>query len=166
MAINNAAFLKSLHDTARSQGEKAISSDFSLEIAGFEYNWILTKQCPWAILSPGEGIEIPGPLGTMTGQPQQIKNYMQGPISFSETVAGSIDQMLVNLLASGGKFDAWVYEGTPQKFIRAKRYEQCWIVVDSPDRNWEDRTQVLTISGTLHFHYYNETKGGNSANYQ
>lgn len=166
MAVNNAAFLKSLHDAAAAQGQKAISSDFALAIDGFEFNWILTKQCPWAILSPGDAIEIPGPVGSMTGQPQQTKIYLQGPISFTETVAGSIDQMLVNLLAAGGRFNAWVYEGTPEKFIRAKRYENCWIVVDGPDRNWEDRTQVLTISGTLHFHFYNETKAGNSANYQ
>lgn len=166
MTVSNAAYLKQFHDTAKAQGAKVISSDFSLEIEGFEHAWILTKQCPWPELSTAGEIEIAGPLGSAAWAQQQAKTNMQGAISFYETTAGTIDQMLVNLIASGGKFNAKVYEGTPEKFLRAKRIEDCFIQVDSADRDWENRSQPLMISGTIFFSYYGEVIPGNTADYR
>lgn len=166
MTLSNAAYLKQFHDTAKAQGAKAINSDFALEIEGFEYNWILTKQCPWPVLATAGEIEVSGPLGSSGWEKQQLKTALQGAISFMETTAGNIDQMLLNLIVSGGSFNAKIYEGTPQKFLRAKRIENCFIQVDSSDRDWENRSQPLLISGTLFFEYFGEIIPGNSADYR
>jgi len=166
MALSNASYLKQFHDTAKASGSKIISSDFSLEIEGFESNWILTKQCPWPELSTAGEIEVPGALGSASWEMQQAKVNQQGAISFMETTAGSIDQMLVGLIASGGKFNAKIYEGTPTKFLRAKRIEDCFIQVDNPDRDWENRSQILIFSGTMFFHYFGESIPGNSNDYR
>lgn len=166
MTISNAAYLKSFYDTAKASGAKTISSDFALEIEGFEENWILTKQCPWPELSTAGEIEVPMPLGSAGWEMQQAKVNQQGAVSFMETTAGSIDQMLVNLIASGGKFNAKIYEGTPEKYLRAKRIEDCFIQVDNPDRDWENRSQILIFSGTMFFHYFGESIAGNSNDYR
>lgn len=60
-----------------------------------------------ADLPTGE-IEIPMPLGSMMYQPQQIRIAYQGQISLLEDVACSDDQMLVNIIAKGGIFNAKV----------------------------------------------------------
>ena len=81
---------------------------------------------------------------------------MTGPCADGgmETVAGSIDNMLINLITRGGMFNARIYEGTPQKFLRAKRIVDCFIQIDNPDRDWENRSQILLFTGTLFFHYF------------
>jgi hypothetical protein len=164
--LTNAIYLKSFHDEAKAQGAKVVSSDFALEIEGFESHWILTKQCPWPVISPTGEIEISGPAGMAVWQPQQVKINLQGAISFEETTAGSIDQLLVNLIAEGGIFNAKIYEGTPQKYLRYKRIEDAFIQVDNPDRDWENRSQILIVNGTMFFHYFGEDVAGNSTDYR
>jgi hypothetical protein len=34
-------------------------------------------------------------------------------------------------------------------------------VFDNPDRDWENRSQVTMVSGTLNFHYFGEKIPGN-----
>jgi hypothetical protein len=166
MTISNTQYLKSFHDATRAMGAKVINSDFTLEIEGFEANYLLAKQAPWPELSSAGEIEVPTPLGSAMWEPQQVKSNQQGAITLMETVAGSIDNMLLGLIAGGGRFNAKIYEGTPQKFLRAKRIVDCFLVMDNPDRDFENRSQILTISGTLFFHYYGEVIAGNSGDYR
>jgi len=166
MTISAAAYLQTFHNAANAAGAKAISSDFSIEIVGYESSWILTKKAPWPVLSPGGEIEVPMPLGSLAYQGQQVKVAKQGEIEMYETVAGSIDQLLVNLIVGGGKFDAKLYEGTPQAYLHYKEIFDCFIVIDSdPSRDWENRSQVMTISGTMFYHYFGDITQGNSTNY-
>ena len=173
MTVSNAAYLKGFYDTTKALGAKVISSDFTFEIEGFEGNYLLCKQAPWPELSPAGEIEVPTPLGATMWQPQQLKVAQQGQISMFETIAGSIDQMLVNLITRGGTyasggatFNAKIYEGTPTKFLRAKRIVDAFIQMDVPDRDWENRSQPLTFSGTLFYHYFGEIIAGNSGDYR
>ena len=166
MTVSTAAYLKGHYDAARAIGAKAISSDFAFEIEGFEQNWLLCKQAPWPEISPAGEIEVPMPLGSTAWQPQQVKIAQQGQITLIETVVGSIDNMLIDLITKGGTFNAKVYEGTPQKYLRSKRIVDCFIQLDNPDRDWENRSQVLTFSGTLFFHYFGENGAGNSGDYR
>lgn len=165
MTVSNAAYLKQFYDAAAGQGAKAIASDFTFEIEGFEQMYLLAKQAPWPELSPAGEIEIATPLGGGAWQPQQAKVHQQGAVAFYETIAGSVDKMLIELLAKGGVFNAKIYEGTPVKFLRAKRIVDCFMQMDNPDRDWENRSQVLTFNGTLFFHYFGEVIPGNSSNY-
>lgn len=166
MTVSTAAYLKGHYDAARAIGAKAISSDFAFEIEGFEQNWLLCKQAPWPEISPAGEIEVPMPLGSTAWQPQQVKIAQQGQITLIETVAGNIDNMLIDIITKGGTFNAKVYEGTPQKYLRVKRIVDCFMQVDNPDRDWENRSQVLTFAGTLFFHYFGENGSGNSGDYR
>lgn len=165
MAISNPGYLKGFYDTTKALGAKVISSDFTFEIEGFESTYLLFKQAPHPELSPAGEIEVPTPLGATSWQPQQLKIAHQGQVSLMETVAGTIDNMLVNLISSGSIFNARIYEGTPQKFLRAKRIVDCFMVLDDPDRDWENRSQILIFTGTLFFHYFGEIIPGNSSDY-
>lgn len=166
MTLSTNIQLKAFHDTAKAVGSKAISSDFSFEIEGYEQFWMLCKQAPWPELSTAGEIEVAGPLGSATWEQQQAKTNQQGAISFMETTAGSIDKMLLQMISSGGKFNAKIYEGTPDKFLRAKRVTDCFLQLDNADRDWENRAQVLMFSGTLFFHYYGDVIPGNTNNYR
>lgn len=163
MAVDAASYLKRFYDRTVGLGRKAISSDYTIEIEGFEDMYLLTKQCPWPVLSTTGEIEVPMPLGAAMWEQQQTKVNMQGPIAFFETVAGSVDQMLVDIIANGGRFNAKIYHGVPSKFVQAKRIIDCFVQIDNPDTDWENRSQVLMFSGTMFYHYFGETIAGNSA---
>ena len=166
MTVSTASYLKTFHDKTVALGAKVISSDFTLEIEGFEQYYLLCKQAPWPELSPQGEIEIPTVLGSKIWQPQQIATAQQGQVSFYETVAGDIDNLLLSLIANGGTFNCKVYEGTPQQYLRYKRLVDCFIQLDAADRDWENRTQPLMLSGTMFYHYFGEVVVGNSSDYR
>jgi len=85
-----------------------------------------------------------------------VQSKFESPVSFQETVTGSVSKMLYDLLASGGVFNAKVYEGTPNNYKRYKRLHDCFFVMEAADRDAESRSQVLVISGTLSYHYFGE----------
>ncbi len=162
MAVDNTLHLKQFHDQTKAAGAPAISGDFALEIEGFEAYWLKIKQAPWLVTSIQGEIEVFGPNGSSRAIPQQIKTYHQGPISIYEDSAGSSESLLLNILSTGGIFNAKLYEGNPTRFVRAKRIVDCFFVMDDPDRDWENRAQTLMITGTLHCHYFGEVIPGNS----
>lgn len=164
MALSLSSYLKTFYDATKNLGNKAISSDFTMEIEGYESTYLLCKQAPWPEMSSAGEIEVPTPLGAAAWQPQQLRTNQQGAVSFQETVAGSIDRMLIDIIASGGTFNAKIYEGTPLNFIRAKRIQDAFLQMDNPDRDWENRSQVLLFTGTMFFHYFGEEIPGNVAN--
>ena len=166
MTVSNANYLKQFHDASQALGAKVVNSDFTFEIEGFEQNYLLCKQAPWPEISPGGEIEVPTPMGARAWQPQQVEVAQQGQIALMETVAGSIDQMMVDLITQGGTFNAKIYEGTPERHLRYKRIRDCFIQMDSTDRDWENRSQILLFSGTLFFHYFGEVESGNSSDYR
>lgn len=163
MTLNTDAYLSQALNQLATFGDKSISSDAQFVIDGFERHRLLTKQFPQPILSSGGEIEIPGPMGIATWQPGQAKINQQGQISFYETVNGDVETLLTNIMARGGRFDASVYEGTMEKFTRGWRITSCFIQFDSPDRDWENRQQVLLLSGTLFYHYTGDRITGNVA---
>lgn len=166
MTVSAVQYLKELNNATVNMGAKVVNSDFTFEIAGFEQSYLLCKQAPWPVLSSGGEIEVFTPLGGQKWQPQQLKTAQQGPITMSETVAGSVDKLFLDILARGGTFDATVYEGTPSKYLRAKRLRSCFLVLDNPDRDWENRAQILQFTGTLFFDYFAEIIVGNSIDYR
>lgn len=166
MTVSTGQYLKDMHGSVRAMGRKQINSDFTFEIEGFEGIHLLAKQCPEPTLTTGGEIEIPTPMGGTVWEAQQTKTAQQGSVSFLETVAGDIDQMMVDLIRNGGYFNAKIYHGTPKKYIRYKRIEDAFIQLDPVDRDWENRSQVLTFAGTMFYHYYGEVVEGNSKNYR
>jgi hypothetical protein len=156
MTISSNMYLKGAFTATKALGDKAISSDAMLEIVGFEGMSLLIKSFPWPVLSSGGEIETPMPLGQAMYQPQQIKTHMSGGVTIMETVDGKVSDMLVNLLAKGGVFDAHAYEGTPQNHTRVKPLYGCFFVIDPAERDWENRSQQLNMTGQLHYHYFGD----------
>lgn len=158
MTVSTGAYMKSLYQQVTAMGAKAVNSDMAFEIEGMEGTWLLCKQAPWPVLSPAGEIAIPTPVGGETFQAQQLKTNMQGPIAFIETESGAVDAMLAQITGAGTYFNAKVYNGTPQNWTRYKLLEGCFLQIDGVDRDWENRSQVLTINGTLFYNYFGKTE--------
>jgi hypothetical protein len=156
MTVSSEAYLKGVFDSTTALGDKIVSSDAMFVIEGYENLSILCKQFPWPVLTPQGEIEVPGPSGTKTFQPQQINTAMQGPVSFFETKEGAVQKMIREINANGGRFDARVYEGTVENHSSSARIKQAFFQMDSPDRDFENRAQLLMITGTLFYHYHGE----------
>ncbi len=163
MSIASQNLLKAFFNGKAAVGAASINSDAALQIEGFESLWLQTKQFPWPVVGPSGEIEQPGPMGSVSVIPAQLKTAQQGAIQFSETSNGAVMAFMENIVARGGVFNATAYEGTPDQFVRAYRLKSCFFVPDQADRDWENKTQVTLISGTLHFHYFGETIPGNVA---
>ena len=166
MTVSRNKHLKGYYDKTKALGLKVVNSDFTLEIEGFEGTYLLAKQCPWPVTTVAGEIEVPTPLGVNIFEPQQIKPAKQGQVSLMETVDGPIDQLLVDLIAGGGTFNAKIYEGTPDKFLSYKRITDCFLQIDDPDRDLENRSQILNMTGTMCYHYFCEIVQCNSKDYR
>lgn len=153
MTVSNGAYLKQLMGTALALGDKAVSSDAVMVIEGFENLQLLFKQFPWPQLSPQGEINVPLPLGLEMVQPQQVKLAQQGAVTCVETVAGHIRQFQEKILNQGARFNAKIYDGTPEDFNTVLPIFQAFIQFDTPDRDWENRGSLLTLSGTMFYHY-------------
>jgi hypothetical protein len=166
MTVSKAAYLHGFFDEAIAGGRKVVNSDFTFEIEGFESTWLLVKQAPWPELTPQGEIDIAGPVGQAQWQAQQMKVNRQGSITMMEVTPGTISKTLLGIITQGGYFNARNYEGTPEKFLRYKIFRDCFIQFDDTDRDWENRSQVLTFSGTLFYHYFGDDVVGNSQDYR
>ena len=161
MAVSTGTYMEGFHRTSQAMGQKLVSSDFTLQIDGYEENYILTKQFPVPKLSVGEGIDISAPLGTKYKQRGQAIFSQTGAVTFYETVAGQIDRMLLSMICKGGSFNAWVYLGTPRNYTARYRILNCGLVMENPDADMENSTTPLTITGQIEFEYYGTKEAGN-----
>lgn len=165
MAVTRASVIKGFHDASRLSGDKRIAADYSLQIDGYEDQWLLCKSQFWPELTPGEGIEVPTPLGAAMWQPSQCKFHQQANVTFQETTDGTISKMFKDMLickdqTSTARFNAWVYYGTPESYIQRARIEHAFITAEPIETDWENRTQLITIPTTVFFHYYGQTEDG------
>jgi hypothetical protein len=192
MAVTRASVIKDFHHASRKHGEMRVASDFSLGIIPTYSNliandgggddmglndhdsiWLYIKSQFWPELTPGEGIEVPTPLGSAMWQPSQCKFHQQASITFQESADAQVHQFLDALLeckavgthtTSTGRFDAYVYYGTPDHYIERRKIEDAFIVIDeATETNWESRTEILTFNAMIYFHYYGETDAPASA---
>jgi hypothetical protein len=161
MTISTGAYLAASYGQVKAMGDKSVSSDAMFVIEGFEHLRLLCKQFPWPTLSSGGEIEIALPNGSIAGQPQQLKPFQQGQVTFYETVRGDLEKFMDEIALQGSRFDAAVYEGTLEKHHRGCNIVDCWVQFDNPDRDWENRSQATTVSGTLFFHYFGDKIPGN-----
>ena len=161
MSVSTGSYMKGFHETARSLGDPSISSDFMLEIKGFEHTALLITNQFWPELSVSEAIEIPSIAGTKMLRPAQTRFDFQKAISLKETDAGVISQMLIDLLCQGGTFDAKVYHGNPTHYLEAREIRECFLIIEMPETAFENRTQPLLFTGQIAGHYYGDTIGGN-----
>ena len=162
MALSQNTFAKSVFNTSVGVGDKIITSDSTLVIDGYESAELIIKNFPHPVLSVGEAIEVPAPMGLKTWQKSQSVIQQQGGLTMSETVKGHCFKLLADLLNNGGEFNAKIYEGTKDHYIRYLPIYKCSIQLDPAERDWESNTQVLDLSGNLFYHYFGEVVNGDA----
>jgi hypothetical protein len=166
MTVSKSRYLKTMYSATEAMGYKSVSSDFTLVINGYEEMEFLCSQAPYPDLTVQDAIEVPMPLGISRWQPSQVKVNQEGAITFMETMRGHVSSMLLSIIADGGSFDCTIFEGTSTNYLRKRNLWDCSLKLDNPDRNWDDRTQILKFSGTIYYHYFGEVFEGNSKDYR
>lgn len=163
MSLATLDFLRNTYNAARAMGDKAVSSDATIVVPGYEDLALLIKQFPWPVISPMGEIEIATPMGGMAYQPQVMRMAHQGAFSIYETEGGHAQQFFTRLfLENGGRFNrAVLYEGTQERFRRALVIVDGFFVVDPADRDMENRAQAVMFTGTMFFHHFGEIIPGN-----
>jgi hypothetical protein len=155
MAMQGADYHRAIFNATKALGAKLNAAEATIQFVGFEQVALLCKQFPHPILQGGTEIEVAMPVGMHWEQSGQ-RTHQQGPIAFYETEGGTVRAFLAQLFTQGGKADAIVYEGTPERFTRRYRITDCQLSIDVPDRDWENKQQVLLVSGSMFFHYFGE----------
>lgn len=161
MALSSNDYMRGIYTAKAAIGAPSINSDATFEIEGFEDLLLNAKQFPWPVVGSAGEIEVPLPMGGAYWEQQQLKTNQQGPLTFTETVTGAVMRFLAEVAGQGGKFNARVYEGTPDRFVRGYRLVGCFFVPDVGDRDWENRAQVTQIAGTLFYNYFGQPIPGN-----
>lgn len=154
MTVSSMAVLSRTYQNTMDMGRKAVQADAQIVIDGFEDMTLLIKQFPWPVPTVGDAIEFFGPSGQAMAQPKQVKTKQEGPVGIYETVKSHAGEMLKSILAQGGVFTATVYAGRPDDYTQKEDIVGAFMVMDQPDRDWENDAQVLLLAGTLHFHWF------------
>lgn len=154
MTVSSMAVLSRTFQNTNDIGPKAVQADATLVIDGYEDMVLLFKQFPWPVATAGAVIEYFGPLGQKMGQSSQNKTMQEGPVSIYETRANHAGEFLKRLIADGGEFNGTVYAGRPDDYTRKEDLKKCMLIIDTPDRDWENDSQVLMLSGTMTFHWF------------
>jgi hypothetical protein len=154
MTVSKMAILSRTYQNTQDMGRKAVQADAQIVIEGFEDMTLLIKQFPWPIPTVGDNIPYFGPLGQEMGQPKQVKTKQEGPCGIYETVRSHAHEMLKAILANGGTFNATIYAGRPDDYTQKESIIDAFLVMDQPDRDWENDSQVLLLAGTLHYHWF------------
>lgn len=153
MTVNTHAVLSTTFQNTRDLGRKASTADAVLVIQGYENVQLLCKQFPWPVATVKDAMESYGPNGQLMKQPTNTKTAFEGPVGFYETITGPIDKALIDMIESGAVFQATAYAGRPEDSTSSKEIVDAFLVMDTPDRDWESDTPLL-CAGTLHFHWF------------
>lgn len=154
MTVSSLAVLSRTFQNTNDLGAKAVSADATIIFDGFEDMELLCKQFPWPVATVGGVIEFFAPLGQKMGQPSQVKTMQEGPIQIYETRTNRAAEFLKALIASGGQLNGTVYAGRPDDYTRKEDFKQAMLVIDTPDRDWENDMQVFILAGTMTFHWF------------
>lgn len=155
MTVNSHQVLSSTFQNINDLGRKASTADAVLVIHGFEGVQLLFKQFPWPMATVKDVMEHYGPNGQLMVQAQNTKTKFEGPVGIYEVQPGTVGKELIRLIESGASFDATAYAGRPEDHAYAHEYKGCVLVMDTPDRDWENDTPLLA-AGTLHFHWFGD----------
>ena len=143
-------------------GDKLFSSDAILVPENYPSMFLLFKEFPMPVLSTGEAAEVPMPHGALGYEVTQLKVNHQGQVSIADTTQKEVEKFLAVVRNNKGKFNAWLYEGTQEKYAKAYYLENCSLALETVGRDTEARQQLLYIAGTINYVYFGiKDKKGN-----
>ncbi len=153
---------KEFFDEQIALGDVLSNANATMEIEGYGHLLVNTKSFSDVMPTATDGIEVYMPTGVLRKQVSQIKIVAESiPVTIYETTRGQVETMLENILTNGGTFNCTVYEGTPESYVWAKRYEKCYFTSDPIERSSENMTQAKEIIINMTAHYFGERLLGN-----
>lgn len=164
MALNGFDLLKGHHNLRHTMGLDATNSDATLAIDGFENMFIKCKAFPDPNSGIAHNVEVALPLGNKYDKAGQRVTAFNGSATFIETEDRAVQSMLDQIIANGGYFDAWLYQGSPEYYVNRKRLVKCFFVQTAPtQRDFSSNTEILLIEGDLYGNYFGEIEEGNAS---
>lgn len=165
MAVTSGAYLQQNYNLDQSIGPAATNSDATLVIIGYENIYVKTKAFPDPVSLTAEPIVVPLPLGNETNKPGQAKTSFSGSATFVETEKRDIERIFNEIkVKTGGYFDAWLYQGTPDNYVNRKKLRNCFFSVSAPvQRDFQSNTEVLLLEGDITGNYFNEIEEGKAS---
>lgn len=161
MPINPASYHEGQFRLTQGLGAKLNAGDMTFEPVGFAGLYLLVSQFPYPFLSGGQAIEVPEAGGGTSLEQAPLKTDFQGPFSMHETVAGSARKFFEDVIQAGGYFDARIYEGTPERHTSSYLIERAFVQIDPVDVDWENKMQVLRLTGTVNYRFFGKRYAGN-----
>jgi hypothetical protein len=136
-------------------GHKRNASTYTLVPAGLEAMYLAFKQFPVPFLSPsGEAAEVAVPGGGATYVATPPDTRFTGGITLMETTSDVVRNFVNWVVAQGGYFDATIYDGTIDAHRGGWKIVGAFFKLDNFDADAENRTQIVTPSGTIWFNYF------------
>jgi hypothetical protein len=163
MPIHGADYHQRLFSLANALGAPLIAADAMLVPLGFEDVSLLIKNFSQPVISGGDEIQITYPGGGKGWAQSPIDTSYQSPFQIKETEGFRAQGFFSDVLAAGGYFDARIYEGTTERFLRTYMLRKCFIKLEPTERDAENRNMIVIYNGTLFGHYFGETEPGNIA---
>ena len=115
------------------------------------------------MLGPSGEIEYATPLGGKACDAGAVNNAQQGPITFTETVAGRVMRFMKEVARKRRHTSKRRCTKARPKLLARLQAVDCFFVPDRLDRDWENRTQLTLINGTVFFHFFGDRIPGNAA---
>lgn len=139
-------------------GAKRNAGTFTLVPDGMEAMYLAFKQFPVPFLSPsGEAAEVAVPGGGAMYVPTPPDTRFTGGITMMETSSDVVRNFVKWVIAQGGTFDGTIYDGTIDAHRGGWKIKSSFFKLDNFDADAENRTQLVTPSGTIWFSHFGES---------
>lgn len=131
--------------------DKLVNTYDTLEIDGYGLLLVSTENFSDALPKPTEGIPVLMPLGIMRKQPNQTRIMAKNiPVKIYEAELEKIETMRKNILESrSSKFQCTLYKGTPESYVWAKKYVNCFFT-SNPITQGKEIIVTMTVDFSEH----------------
>lgn len=143
----------------RQAGEKALASQFEVDVEGYPDLGLKFTNVQYPAMKRAL-VESFGPMGTQSNQQGALENYGTCTAQIVETITGDTLRTLRQLVRDGVVIDAIQIRQTPEsaggKAVGGVELQDCWIEVDSSDFANDSVTEILKLPITIHFTWQEE----------
>jgi len=163
MPVHGPEYHERQFNLVQALGDPLIAADAVLVPSGFEAVHCLIKNFAMPVVSSAGEIEHALPAGGMGYKQQPLRCSFTSAVQIKETSTFAAQTFIRDVINAGGYFDARIYEGTLEKYLRTYRLRSCFLTLEPAERDWENRGMLLYYSGSIFGHYFGETEPGNTA---
>lgn len=118
---------------------------------------LLISNFPRPIVTNNDPAEFNLAGGAQTHVAGAPKTRYQGSFQMIETDTGQGAAFAELLVACGGTTNCIVYDGRPDRFLRANELRNCAITIESPEGDAEGVSTIMRLSGQMTYNFYGST---------